>query len=105
MQNVRRQLNVTTKLPERGKPEDADKVTMNGDAYADDLQDVVWRTSRIYCVVRRAEFCGRRSRPTSATCKTPVEVDKSDRQLPDGHETEETKKEKDRLILFSDALL
>ncbi|GFS75302.1 hypothetical protein NPIL_641551 [Nephila pilipes] len=33
MLNVRRQFNVTIKFPDRGKPEDADKVTKNGDAH------------------------------------------------------------------------
>ncbi|GFT58312.1 hypothetical protein NPIL_250941 [Nephila pilipes] len=35
MQNVRREFNVTIKVPDREKPEDADKVTMNRDAHAD----------------------------------------------------------------------
>ncbi|GFT50333.1 hypothetical protein NPIL_151541 [Nephila pilipes] len=37
-QNVRRQFNVTIKLNYREKPEDADKVMMNGDAHADDFE-------------------------------------------------------------------
>ncbi|GFR28209.1 vigilin [Trichonephila clavata] len=38
VQNIQRQFNVTIKLPDREKPEDADKVTMNGDIHADGLE-------------------------------------------------------------------
>ncbi|GFT74082.1 hypothetical protein NPIL_339401 [Nephila pilipes] len=38
VQNIQRPLNVTIKFPDREKSEDADKVTMNGDAHVDDLE-------------------------------------------------------------------
>ncbi|GFS49777.1 vigilin [Trichonephila inaurata madagascariensis] len=38
VQNIQRQFNVTIKFPDREKPEDADKVTMNGDIHADGLE-------------------------------------------------------------------
>ncbi|GFT74072.1 vigilin [Nephila pilipes] len=38
LQNIQRQLNVTIKFSDREKPEDADKVMMNGDAHADYLE-------------------------------------------------------------------
>ncbi|GFU08838.1 transposon Ty3-G Gag-Pol polyprotein [Nephila pilipes] len=38
MQNIQRQFNVTFKLPDRGKPEDADKGMMIGDAHVDGLE-------------------------------------------------------------------
>ncbi|GFS59234.1 hypothetical protein NPIL_673571 [Nephila pilipes] len=38
VKNIQRQSNVTIKFSDREKPEDANKVTMNGDAHAESLE-------------------------------------------------------------------
>ncbi|GFT30691.1 vigilin [Nephila pilipes] len=56
VQNIQRQFNVTIKFPDREKPEDADKVTMNGDAHADGLEAEL-NQKNIIIIKGRQENC------------------------------------------------